>query len=75
MRYRYAGILVGICRNDLYVKKNDFFSFPNQIYFNQNDYSYLDTWYFEDYCELQDQVIKSEEKWVFFVDNKRKGKN
>jgi hypothetical protein len=73
MRYRNAGILVGICRNDLYVKKNDFFSFPNQIYFNQNDYSYLDPWYFEDYCELQDQVIKSEEKWVFFVDNKRKG--
>lgn len=44
-----------------------------QIYLGKIDYSYLDIWYFSDYCELTKEIQESSDKWVFFVDNIKEG--
>ena len=58
--------------NGLYSGSTNFFA-NDQIYLNQSDYSYLDIWYFADYCELNNEVLDSKDKWVFFVDNIKEG--
>ena len=45
--------------------------------FNKTDYSYLNSYYFEEYNDLLD-IIKhasSKNKWVVFVDSEREGEN
>lgn len=72
-RFRRAVYFTSMCLEGLDNRSSHFFP-KSQIFLNQIDYSYLDIWYFDDYCELIKEIQESSDKWVFFVDSIKEGK-
>ncbi len=45
----------------------------DKIYTEKADYSYVDPYCFEEYDELIDEIVASQEKWVIFVKSEKDG--